>query len=59
MANLKSAEKKTKAQAMGMHTEVLTGRTQQKLILMKLKTFITLVRMMLILTKEQILMLKI
>ena len=30
MANLKSADKKTKAQAMGMHTEVLTGRTQQK-----------------------------
>ena len=30
MANLKSTEKKTKAQAMGMHTEVLTGRTQQK-----------------------------
>ena len=30
MANLKSVNKKTKAQAMGMHTEVLTGRTQQK-----------------------------
>ena len=30
MANLKTPEKKTKAQAMGMHTEVLTGRTQQK-----------------------------
>ena len=30
MANLKSTEKKTKSQAMGMHTEVLTGRTQQK-----------------------------
>jgi glutamate synthase domain-containing protein 3 len=30
MANLKNTEKKTKAQAMGMHTEVLTGRTQQK-----------------------------
>ena len=30
MANLKSTDKKTKAQAMGMHTEVLTGRTQQK-----------------------------
>ena len=29
MANLKSTEKKTKAQAMGMHTEVLTGSTQQ------------------------------
>ena len=30
MANLKNSEKKTKSQAMGMHTEVLTGRTQQK-----------------------------
>ena len=30
MANLKVAEKKTKAQSMGMHTEVLTGKTQQK-----------------------------
>ena len=30
MANLKSVTKKTKAQAMGMHAEVLTGRTQQK-----------------------------
>ena len=30
MANLKTAEKKTKAQSMGMHTEVLTGKTQQK-----------------------------
>mgnify|MGYP000188341492 CR=1 FL=1 len=30
MANLKTNEKKTKAQSMGMHTEVLTGRTQQK-----------------------------
>ena len=30
MANIKSVTKKTKAQAMGMHTEVLTGRTQQK-----------------------------
>ena len=30
MANIKSVSKKTKAQAMGMHTEVLTGRTQQK-----------------------------
>ena len=30
MANLKNTEKKTKAQSMGMHTEVLTGRTQQK-----------------------------
>ena len=30
MANLKTSEKKTKAQSMGMHTEVLTGKTQQK-----------------------------
>ena len=30
MANLKVAQKKTKAQSMGMHTEVLTGKTQQK-----------------------------
>ena len=30
MANLKSVEKKSKSQSMGMHTEVLTGRTQQK-----------------------------
>ena len=29
MANLKTAQKKTKAQSMGMHKEVLTGRTQQ------------------------------
>ena len=30
MANLKTSDKKTKAQSMGMHTEVLTGKTQQK-----------------------------
>ena len=30
MANLKNVTKKTKAQAMGMHSEVLRGRTQQK-----------------------------
>jgi hypothetical protein len=30
MANLKSTDKKSKSQSMGMHTEVLTGRTQQK-----------------------------
>ncbi len=30
MANLKTSEKKTKAQSMGLHTEVLTGKTQQK-----------------------------
>ena len=27
MANLKTTEKKTKAQSMGMHTEILTGKT--------------------------------
>ena len=30
MANLKTVSKKSKAQSMGMHTEVLTGRSQQK-----------------------------
>ena len=30
MANLKTGEKKTKAQSMGLHSEVLTGKTQQK-----------------------------
>ena len=30
MANLKTLDKKTKAQSMGMHTEVLKGKTQQK-----------------------------
>ena len=30
MANIKTIQKKTKAQSMGMHTEVLTGKTQQK-----------------------------
>ena len=30
MANLKTTEKKTKAQSMGLHTEVLAGKTQQK-----------------------------
>ena len=30
MANLKTSTKKTKAQSMGMHTETLTGKTQQK-----------------------------
>ena len=30
MANLKNTETKTKAQSMGLHAEVLTGRTQQK-----------------------------
>ena len=32
MANIKKSEKKSKAQSMGMHTEVLTGRTQQKFL---------------------------
>ena len=30
MANIKTVDKKTKAQSMGMHTEVLTAKTQQK-----------------------------
>ena len=30
MADLKTTGKKSKSQSMGMHTEVLTGRTQQK-----------------------------
>ena len=30
MANIKETSKKSKAASMGMHTEVLTGRTQQK-----------------------------
>ena len=30
MANIKTSEKKTKAQSMGLHTEILTGKTQQK-----------------------------
>ena len=42
MANLKASEKKTKAQSMGLHTEVLTGRHNKNfLIQMKLKIFIT------------------
>jgi len=34
MANLKNTETKTKAQSMGLHAEVLTGRTQQKFFLL-------------------------
>ena len=30
MANIKITEKKSKSQSMGMHSEALTGRTQQK-----------------------------
>ena len=30
MANIKTKENKTKAQSMGLHSEVLTGKTQQK-----------------------------
>ena len=30
MANLKTTDKKSKSQSMGMHTEVLKGRTQQR-----------------------------
>ena len=32
MANLKDTEKKTKSQAMGMHTELSTGRPQQDFV---------------------------
>ena len=47
MANLKTGDKKTKAQSMGMHTEVLTGKTQQKFLTqMKQKTFFIGVLMM-------------
>ena len=47
MANLKTSEKKSKAQSMGLHTEVLTGKTQQKfLIQMRQRIFITLGHMM-------------
>ena len=57
MANLKNVTKKTKAQAMGMHSEVLTGRTQQKFFNPdEAENFITLELMMSILIKEQILM---
>ena len=57
MANIKSVSKKTKAQAMGMHTEVLTGRTQQKFFNPdEAENFIILELMMLILIKELILM---
>ena len=57
MANLKNVTKKTKAQAMGMHSEVLTGRTQQKFFNPdEAEIFITLELMMSILIKEQILM---
>ena len=30
MANIKTNENKTKAQSMGLHSEVLSGKTQQK-----------------------------
>ena len=57
MANLKNTEKKTKSQAMGMHTEVLTGRTQQKFFNPdEAEISITLELMTWILIKEQILM---
>ena len=57
MANIKSVSKKTKAQAMGMHTEVLTGRTQQKFFNPdEAENFYILELMMLILIKELTLM---
>ena len=47
MGDLKTTEKKSKAQSMGMHTEVLTGRTQQKFFNPDgLKIFIILEHMM-------------
>lgn len=59
MANLKTGDKKTKAQSMGLHTEVLTGKTQQKFLTqMKQKTSTTLEHMMLISIRELRLMLK-
>jgi hypothetical protein len=52
MANLKQA-KDSKAHSMGLHKEVLKGRTQQFfLILKKLKISFTMVLTMLILIKE-------
>ena len=54
MANLKTSEKKTKAQSMGLHTEVLTGKlNKNSLIQTKLKIFTILEHMMSILIKEQ------
>ena len=56
MANLKNS----KSQSMGLHKEVLKGRTQQVfLILKKLKTSFTTAHTMLILIKEKKLMQKI
>ena len=57
MANLKTSEKKTKAQSMGLHSEVLTGKTQQKFFNPdEAENFFYWVHMMLISTKEQTLM---
>ena len=54
MANLKTSEKKTKAQSMGLHSEVLTGKTQQKFFNPdEAENFIILEHMMAILPKEQ------
>ena len=58
MANLKTGEKKTKAQSMGLHTEVLTGKTQQKFFNPDEAENFSLELMMLILIKEQKLMSK-
>ena len=55
MANLKTNDKKSKAQSMGMHTEVLTGRTQQKFFNPdEAENFFILEHTMLISIKEQI-----
>ena len=53
MANLKNLSKKSKSQSMGMHTEVLKGRTQQRFFdSEESEIFIILEITMLILIKE-------
>jgi len=53
MANLKQV-KDSKAKSMGLHKEVLTGRTQQFFLIQKSqKISFIMVRVMLILIKEQ------
>jgi len=59
MANLKTTDKKSTSQSMGMHTEYLLVELNKSfLIPQRLKTFSTLELTMLILIKEQNLMLK-
>ena len=53
MANIKTSEKKSKAQSMGMHTETLTGKLNKNfLIQMRQKISFTGGHMMSILIKE-------